>query len=111
MKNTFAALVLMTTAGMLQAQPLPPGTLTVDEVQLVDEHGLPAVVGVAKNAGNVPIGQAFVKVNLLDSQGNLLGNTIAAAGNIAPGQLWRFKAMGAVQGVASFKIVEINVYK
>lgn len=111
MKKTFAALVLMATAGTLQAQPLPPGTLSVDEVQLVEEYGLPAVVGVAKNSGNVPIGQAFVKVNLLDAQGNLLGNAIAAASNVAPGQIWRFKAQGAVQGVAAFKIVEINVYK
>lgn len=111
MEKKLAALVLATMAGALQAQPLPPGTLTVGQVQLADEYGLPVVMGAAQNAGNVPIGRAFIKVNLLDAQGNLLGNSVASAANIEPGQIWRFKAPGAVQGVTGFTIVEITAYK
>ena len=62
-------------------------------------------------AGGGPLSNAFIKFNLLDAQGNLVGNTIAHASNLAPAQAWHFNAPIAIQGVVDFKVAKVNVYR
>lgn len=71
-----------------------------------------AILGEARNNCGVTIGSAYVEFNLFDS-GAQVGSTIASARNLAPGDVWRFKANVAVTNayVDSFKLSKVSAYK
>ncbi|VVD71802.1 hypothetical protein PEP31012_00644 [Pandoraea eparura] len=73
-------------------------------------NGFPAIVGIATNTGNALVRDAFVKFNLYDAQGNIVGNTIAHGQNIGPSERWRFEAPFVARNVQSFKLTEISAY-
>jgi hypothetical protein len=94
------------------ANVIKPNSLVITDMRTVEEgYAVPTIVGIATNQSGGAISNAFIKFNLLDAQGNLVGNTIAMASNLAPGQVWHFKAPMAEQGVVSVKVVEVNVYR
>ena len=72
-------------------------------------HGVPATIGIATNQSGGAVSDAFIKFNQLDTQGQLVGNTIAQANNLAAGQAWHFSAPIATPGAINFKVGEIKV--
>ncbi|MBS3183738.1 hypothetical protein JIQ88_01415 [Pseudomonas sp. PCH44] len=67
-------------------------------VEVSDVHtgkapaGYPAVMGLARNTTNGTLPHVFVKFKLYDETGNVVGNTMAAAEDIGPGETWKFAA-------------------
>lgn len=112
MNNRIPALLLTLAAvTTTHAQTNPPESLTIENTWVVDEGGRLAVIGTAASNSVTTIGDAFVKIDLFDSQGSLVGHTKASARNIAAGQTWCFKAPIAVARVASYQVTEIKAYR
>lgn len=111
MKKLVVTFLLACTAVAVSAQTLLGESLSIAETEVAQDGGFIAIVGKATNTSGGPIGNAFVKINLFDAQGTLIGNTMAYASNIAAGQTWRFKAPITVREVASYKVVEVLAYK
>ena len=112
MNNRIAALLLTLAAvTTTHAQTNPPESLTIADTWVVEDEGRLAVIGTATSSSITTIGDAFVKIDLFDSQGNLIGHTKASARNIAAGQTWCFKAPIAVARVASYQVIEIKAYR
>ncbi|UCR87467.1 FxLYD domain-containing protein [Pseudomonas chlororaphis] len=49
-------------------------------------------MGVAHNNRNATLANVFVKFKLYDSEGSVVGNTIAHGQDIGPGENWKFSA-------------------
>lgn len=112
MREIIAALcAFLIATAHAQADANQQALVISDMHSMQDENGIPAIVGLATNSSGAPIGKAFIKFNLYDAQGNLVGNTIATASNIAPGQAWRFKAPMVVRDATRYEVTEINAYK
>ena len=112
-KTVLCAIALATVSLGAAAQRLPADALRVDESHLDAGAGLGfgVILGTATNTTAEPIGNVLVKINLLDAQGNLVGNTLANANNLAPGQTWHFKAPVIADRVASYQIVDVILYR
>jgi len=109
MATAFLALAMMSAHA---TDPVNPDSLVITGMRVVTEGGgVTAIVGIATNKSGGPLSNAFIKFNLLDAQGNLVGNTIAHASNLAPAQAWHFNAPIAIQGVVDFKVAKVNVYR
>ncbi|WP_321946526.1 FxLYD domain-containing protein [Paraburkholderia sp. J10-1] len=54
------------------------------------------IAGTATNTSPDRIESATITINLLDAQGNIVGNTSAVAFGIAPGQKWLFRAITTI---------------
>src|ERR1017187_8439703 len=112
-RNLFCAALLVISSFGAVAQRLPAEVLRIDETHIDSGSGLgfPVILGTATNTTADPIGRALVKINLLDAQGNLVGNTLANASDIGAGQAWHFKAPVLADRVASYQIVEVILYR
>lgn len=68
------------------------------QVEITEVHtgtapaGYPAVMGIARNTTNGSLANVFVKFKLYDKDGNVVGNTLAHAQDIGPGETWKFAA-------------------
>ena len=113
MRKTIAAALcaLLLAAAHAQGGANQQALVITDMDSIQDENGYPAIVGLATNDSGAPIRDAFIRFNLHDAQGNLVGNTIAKASNIAPGQVWRFKAPMVDRDATRYEVVEIKAYK
>lgn len=86
-----------------------------DRVTLSDIHagqapeGFTAVMGTAHNNTNAQLGSVFVKFKLYDAAGNVIGNTVAHAADIGPGENWKFSAPTTAP-FAQAKLSSIDIY-
>lgn len=107
LKQLFVTLALLLVMSTLRAQQT---SLAIEDMQAIREaNGLQAVAGIALNRSDKVIKNAFVKFNLYDAQGILVGNTITHAANLGPGERWRFKAL-ASQNFSTVKVSDIQLY-
>lgn len=67
------------------------------------------LTGVATNVSDKPLKAVFLNFNLYDDNQVLVGNAIASAQNLSPGQDWRFRAPTAVL-FAKATLVKIDAY-
>ncbi|MDM3052559.1 FxLYD domain-containing protein [Citrobacter sp. CK183] len=87
------------------------------KVELSDLHfattgnGLQQLEGTGTNVSNKPVKSVFVKFNLLQN-GAVVGNTIAMAENLEPGQQWKIQAPFNSLSIKpdSFKVTELTVF-
>ncbi|WP_186167740.1 FxLYD domain-containing protein [Burkholderia gladioli] len=70
--------------------------------------GLPTVNGLATNTTNATLHYAAIVFNVYDGNGDLLGNTIAVASNVSPGDRWKFSAPVPYQTAQSIKAARID---
>lgn len=104
---------LMTFLAM--SAPLLAMSNPIDVSQLQAEpnpatNGITYVItGMATNLTDKAIKTAFIKFNLYDEQGNLVGNAITMAQGLEPRGTWKFKA-NATTRFATFKVSEITAY-
>jgi hypothetical protein len=112
LKKLIAVILCAVAFGGATAQTVSgPGNVSVIESEVVrGANGFPAIVGVVANTGAAVVHDAFVKFNLYDSQGNIVGNTIAHGRNIGPGERWQFEAPFVAATAATYKITEINTF-
>jgi hypothetical protein len=110
MKN-FLIVFLVSLASMsVFAGDTQPSPVAVSELQaLRNTYGLPIIKGVVTNVSINPVKEVFVKFNLYDEQGNLIGNTIDHASNLEPGARWVINAQSPKE-FHSFKITEVKTY-
>ncbi len=74
------------------------------------ETGSPVIKGMATNRTGKLVKNIFVNFNLYDANGVVVGNTIASATNLSPGDRWQLRAPSAIRNFTSFKITGINAY-
>lgn len=74
--------------------------LTVDR----NEYGIATISGQATNQADKVAKSVFIRFDLFDAQGALVGNTITHAQNLKPGAKWNFQ----VQAVEKFTRVEMS---
>jgi hypothetical protein len=72
-------------------------------------EGFIAVMGTAHNNTNAQLGSVFVKFKLYDAAGNVIGNTVAHAADIGPGENWKFSAPTTAP-FAQAKLSSIDIY-
>jgi hypothetical protein len=78
--------------------------------QVVSEgNGISAITGTATNQTGRELTAAFVKFNLLDERGGLVGNAMATASDLEPGQVWKFDAETPVQ-FATVRLSGVEVF-
>lgn len=101
-------LLLMTAAKAPMAQQ---DVLMVRSINAVREvNGLPVITGIAVNQSPKAIKNAFIRFNLYDAENILVGNTIAHASNIGPGEQWRFRATATVKEFVVVKVSDIQIF-
>ncbi|MFM0450062.1 FxLYD domain-containing protein [Paraburkholderia nemoris] len=112
MKKLIALIACAAAFGSAAAQTVSgPGNLSVVQTEVVrGANGFPVIVGVVSNTGATIVHDAFVKFNLYDAQGNIVGNTIAHGQNIGPGERWEFEAPFVAATAATYKITEVNTF-
>jgi len=94
-------------AGIAHAQS---NQLIVSNLQVVPEaNGISAITGRATNRSGQQMATAFVRFNLLDNSGALVGNTVAMASILAPGHAWKFSAETPVK-FTTVKLSGVDVY-
>lgn len=113
MKRLIATVLFaLTLADSRATETINPNSLVITDMRVAEEgYGLPTIVGIATNQSGGALSNAFIKFNLLDARGHLVGNTIAQASNLETDNAWRFSAPIATPGVVSFKVVEVNAYR
>jgi hypothetical protein len=101
------AFILILSTAIAQAQSTD---LDVRNLQVVSEgNGISAITGTATNQTDRELTAAFVKFNLLDERGALVGNAMATASDLAPGQTWKFEAETPVR-FATAKLSGVEVF-
>jgi len=85
---------------------IPITDLQVDTI----ETGLPVIKGIATNNTGKQVKNVFIRFNLYDANGIVVGNTIAYASDLSPGDRWQLRAPSAIRSFTSFKITNINAY-
>ncbi|WP_186038788.1 FxLYD domain-containing protein [Burkholderia gladioli] len=70
--------------------------------------GISNVVGLATKTTNATLHSASIVFNIYDGDGDLLGNTIALASNVAPGDRWKFSAPMPYPTAHSVKAVRVD---
>ena len=94
---------------------MSPFVIADDRVTVSDIHagkapeGFIAVMGMAHNNTNAPLGSVFVKFKLYDAAGNVIGNTVAHGADIGPGENWKFSAPTTAP-FAQAKLSSIDIY-
>lgn len=66
------------------------------------------VTGTIKNNTNKKYSYVQVTFNLYDADGAQIGTALANINNLEENATWKFKAIGATQKVASYKLAEIT---
>lgn len=66
------------------------------------------IVGTIRNNSNQSYSYAQIQINLLDTDGNVVGSTMANVNNLEPGATWKFKAYVMETGDLSYEIKEIS---
>lgn len=69
----------------------PEDSLIVDSFELEEDGYFARVVGVAHNAGPVEMSYASLEFSVLDGSGRVWETVFAITGDLAPGQVWRFR--------------------
>jgi hypothetical protein len=109
LKTIALLLALCESINVIAADALP-SPVVVNEVQAMrDANGLPVIKGVVTNVSSSAVKEVFVKFNLYDQQGNLIGNTIDHASNLEPGAHWVINVQSPKE-FHSFKITEVKAY-
>lgn len=74
-----------------------------------NEHGIAIITGEAFNQTDKVLKAVFIKFNLYNPQGALVGNTIALAQELKPRGTWIFQAR-AVEQFTRVEISDIQAY-
>jgi hypothetical protein len=72
-------------------------------------YGFSVITGIATNQSGRTLSNAFVKFNLYDDEGTVVGNTLDHASDLAPGDRWAFKAKTGTK-FATFKLTGVQVF-
>lgn len=106
MKKLLSAIALTVCASASWAQS---ERLAISNLQIAQSGAGLAITGTAENQSDKPIKNAFIKFNLYDPSGALVGNTITHASNLEGHGKWSFRAATATSFTTA-KVSEINVY-
>lgn len=71
------------------------------------EYEFKAICAIIRNNSNENYKFVQVRINLLDNNNNLVGNTTTSISNFGKGQNWKFSAVVADKNVSSFQIKDI----
>ncbi len=109
MKKFLVVLFTIISANTFAAGP-QSSRIAVSDLQAArNEYGLPIIKGIATNTSNTVAKEIFVKFNLYDQQGNLVGNTIAHASNLEANGQWIINALSPKE-FASFAMTGVDAY-
>lgn len=72
------------------------------------DYGAKGVCGTIKNNSSHTYKYAEISINLYDTSGNLIGNTISNINNFKPEKYWKFQAPVIEYNATSFEIEEIS---
>jgi len=81
----------------------------VSNLQTAQVGPIYSITGIATNLTPKLIKTAFIKFNLYDDQGNLVGNTVTMASQLEARGTWKFKADSPTH-FASFKVSEVSTF-
>lgn len=103
--SVFAAFLITASAFAGNA-----GVSIVDSsAQVESGTTITTITGTAKNESGKKISAVFIKFNVMDSNGSVIGNAITNLNDFEPGTTWKFKAQ--YPGIfASYKLVAIDTY-
>jgi hypothetical protein len=86
------------------------GDLDISNVQIArSSYGLSMITGTATNQSGRTLSDAFVKFNLYDNRGTVVGNVLDHASDLAPGDKWAFKAETGTK-FATVKLTGVQVF-
>lgn len=85
--------------------------LDISNVHIVHDSntGFSSITGMATNRSGRTLSNAFVKFNLFDNQGNVVGNALAVASDLAPTDKWAFEAVAPTK-FATVKLTKVEVF-
>lgn len=102
--------ILAIAALLMSSLAIADDRVTVSDVHAgMAPEGFNAVLGMAHNNTNAPLSSVFVKFKLYDAAGNVIGNTVAHAADIGPGENWKFSAPTTAP-YAQAKLSSIDIY-
>ena len=108
-KLLFAILVSVASINAFSGDTQSSPVAVSDLQAMRNEYGHPVIKGVVKNLTGNQVKQVFVKFNLYDEQGNLIGNTIDHVSNLEPGARWVINAQSPKE-FYSFKMTSVDAY-
>ncbi|WP_440030435.1 FxLYD domain-containing protein [Chromobacterium amazonense] len=107
MKKLFSVFVALLFSVSVYAQNA--GVTVVDTSAQQEPGPITTISGVAKNDSGKKIAAVFIKFNVMDGSGNVIGNAIANLSDFEPGTTWKFAAK--YPGVfVRYKLVSIETY-
>jgi hypothetical protein len=85
--------------------------LDISNVRIV-RNGYAVITGTATNRSGCTLSHAFVRFNLYDNQGTVVGNALDHASDLAPSDRWAFTAQTALTGTkfATVKLTGVQVF-
>jgi hypothetical protein len=101
--------IILSSAVSVFAAPDPAKVMPTQLETVATAGGLIAIQGVITNSSDVSYKHVFVKFDLFDANGVLVGNTADHASNLQPGRSWRFKAV-APQQFDSYSVSSVDIY-
>ncbi len=109
MKKLLLVLLAITSINALAGDPQPSPVAVSDLQAARNEYGRLVIKGIVTNLSSHPVKDVFVKFNLYDEQGNLIGNTIDHASNLEAGARWVINAQSPKE-FSSFKMTGVDTY-
>ena len=110
-KIIFALLTAIASFSTFAVETQKTPQVVVTDLQTSrNENGFPVIRGIATNVSASLVKDVFVKFNLYDERGNLIGNTLDNASNLEPGGRWVINVVKPLQ-FHSFKVTEVNTYQ
>ena len=96
-----------TTAASNSSAPAKP------DLELIETHSTSDgywgyAAGTVKNNSGRNYGYVQVEVNLYDKSGAQVGSTLANTNNLAPGGIWKFKAIVTDKSVARYEVKDVS---
>jgi len=99
--------ILFSLAGLCtETTDMPVSNLQV----ITGESSLPVITGMVTNQTGKRVKTAFIHFNLYDDQGAVVGNAIAYASDLSPGDRWKFQAQPTIRSFASCKVTSIEAF-
>lgn len=94
---------------LLRGEP-PPNLQVLSVAWESGQYGNSYATGKVRNNTNRTYNYAQIEINLLDSNGNLVGSTLDNVNNLAPRQVWEFRAPVLEDQATRFRVEDVSGY-
>lgn len=85
--------------------------MPVSQMQITTGLGnSPEITGFVTNNTGKLVKTAFIRFNLYDAQGTLIGNAADYIKDLAPGDRWKFETKSSVTDFSSYKLTGVDIY-